>query len=67
MNLSTLPPCCLDDLLHRLEVASEQPLQRLRVDRLAERGRADDVAEDNGDDLAVHEPIIARPAQERKG
>ena len=43
---------------HPLEVAGEQTLQSLRVDRLAERGRADDIAEEDGDDLAVHPAMI---------
>ena len=55
----------LDDLLHPLEVAGEQALQRLRVDRLPERGRADHVAEENRDDLAVHRTIIPRRRRER--
>ena len=55
----------LDDSLHPLEVAGEQPLQRLRVDRLAERGRADHVAEEHGDDLAVHSWIIPLSRCER--
>ena len=56
----------LDDRLHPLEVAGEQPLQRLRVDRLAERGRADHVAEQHGDDLAMHRRIIPCRSCERK-
>jgi adenylate cyclase len=41
----------LEDLLHPLEVAREQRPQRLRVDGLAKRRRAGDVAEDDGDRL----------------
>ncbi len=44
----------LDDRLHPLEVAREQGAKRLRVERLAERRRADDVAEQHGHDLALH-------------
>ena len=43
----------LDDLLHPLEVPRQQRAQRLRVGRLPERGRAHDVAEQDGDDLAL--------------
>jgi hypothetical protein len=44
----------LDDRLHPLEVAGQQSLQRLRVDGLAERRRADDVAEHDRHDLPLH-------------
>ena len=47
----------LDDRLHPLEVAREQRAERLRVERLAERRRADDVAEEHGHDL----PLLAPP------
>ena len=43
---------CLDDRLHPLEVASEQRPQCLRIGRLAERGRAGDVAKQHGYRLA---------------
>ena len=43
----------LDDRLHLVEVAAEERAQGLRVGRLAERGRADDVAEENRHDLSV--------------
>ena len=43
----------LDDRLHPLEVAREQRAQRLGVEPLAERRRAGDVAEEDGDDLAL--------------
>ena len=43
----------LDDRLHPLEVAGEQRAQRLRVELLAELGRAGDVAEEDRDDLAL--------------
>jgi hypothetical protein len=43
----------LDDRLHLAEVAAEQRAQCLRVGGLAERGRADDVAEEHRHDLAV--------------
>ena len=43
----------LDDLLHPLEVPRQQRAQRLRVGRLPEHGRAHDVAEQDGDDLAL--------------
>ena len=43
----------LDDSAHPLEVGRQQRLQRLGIDRLSERGRADDVAEQHGHDLAV--------------
>jgi hypothetical protein len=51
----------LDDPAHPLEVAREQSLQRLRINRLAECGRADNVAEQHRDDLPVcigHEPRL---------
>ena len=47
------PPVRLDDPLHPLEVAGEQSSQRLGVGRLAQRGRAGDVAEQDGDGLAL--------------
>ena len=47
------PAVRLDDALHALEVAGEQGAQRLGVGRLAERGRAGDVAEEDGDGLAL--------------
>jgi hypothetical protein len=56
----------LDDRLHPLEVAGEHPLQGLRVDRIAQRRRAHDIAEEDGDDLAMHSRIIARQWCERK-
>ncbi len=43
----------LDDRLHALEVACEQGTERLRVERLAERRRVCDVAEEHGHDLAL--------------
>ena len=43
----------LDDRLHPLEVAGEQRAQRLRVEPLAEGGRAGEVAEEDRDDLAL--------------
>ena len=46
------PAVALDDHLRRLEVAGHHPAQALRVDPLAERGRAGHVAEEDGDDLA---------------
>ena len=49
----------LDDRLHALEVAREQRAERLRVDRLAESRRTDDVAEQHGHDLAL---LAARPS-----
>jgi hypothetical protein len=42
----------LNDRLHPPEVADKQRPQRLRVDRLRERGRADDVTEEYGHHLA---------------
>ena len=43
----------LDDRLHPLEVAGEERPQRLGVELLAELGRPGDVAEEDGDDLAL--------------
>ena len=43
----------LDDRLHPLEVAGEQRAEPLGVDRLAERGRAGDVAEEDRDRLSL--------------
>jgi hypothetical protein len=56
----------LDDRFHPLEVAREQCPQRLGVGRLAERRRADHVAEEDRDDLPVHATIIPRARHERK-
>ncbi len=46
-------PVRLHDRLHALEVTGEQRAQRFGVGRLAQRGRAGDVAEENGDRLAL--------------
>ena len=43
----------LDDLLHLLEVAGQERPQRLRVEPLAQRGRAGDVAEQHRHRLAL--------------
>ena len=51
----------LDDRLHPLEVAGKQRPDRLRVGRLPERRRADDVAEEDGHDLA----LLRRPCDRR--
>ncbi len=53
----------LDDRLHPLEVAGEQLAQRLRVDVLAESGRARHVAEQDRDRLA----LLARRPRGRDG
>ena len=63
-----------DELLHRaavtleddaqiLEVAAHACAQRLGVRRLAERGRADEVAEEHGDDLALLARGLSRSGQ----
>src|SRR5262249_15672248 len=62
----------LDDRLHLVEVAAHQRPQDLRVDGLPKRGRAGDVAEEDGDDLAVlatpHPSLSVGPAcAERSG
>ena len=44
----------LHDRLHLVEVAGEQPAQRLGVEAFAERGRAGDVAEERGHRLALY-------------
>src|SRR6185312_3202119 len=49
----------LDDRLHPFEVAGQQSLQGLGVDRLPQHGRTDHIAEHDRDDLAVHARIIA--------
>ena len=43
----------LDDPLHALEVVRQQHPHRLGIGRLAELGRADEVAEEHGDGLAL--------------
>ena len=43
----------LNDALHPLEVARQQPLQRLRIHRLPQRRRPDNVAEQHRHDLPV--------------
>ena len=53
MNFSTVPPWRSTIALHALEVAREQRAQRLWVESLAERRRAGDVAEEDGDGLAL--------------
>src|SRR5581483_12358662 len=50
----------LDDPLHLLEVLGEQAAQGLRVERLAELGRAGDVAEEDGDRLPLLEHGFGR-------
>jgi hypothetical protein len=52
-------PVTLDDLLHSIEVASQQCAEGLRIGRLTHRGRADDVAEEHRHDLALEH---ARPS-----
>ena len=47
------PTVRLDDALHALEVAGEQSAQRLRIGRLAKRGRTGHIAEEDGDRLAL--------------
>ena len=49
----------LDDRLHALEVAREQSAKRLGIQLLTQRRRARDVAEQDGDRLALHAPMIA--------
>jgi hypothetical protein len=51
----------LDDVLHALEVAREQPSECLRVGRLTQRRRASDVAEQDGHGL----PLL--PRRRRRG
>ena len=53
---------CLDDSLHPLEVAREQRPQRLRIRRLAQRGRAGHVAEQHRHRLSL---LACRRAQSR--
>ena len=53
MNFSTVPPWCSTIALHALEVAREQRAEPLGVDRLAERGGAGEVAEEDGDRLPL--------------
>ena len=53
MNFSTVPPWLLDDRPHALEVGRKQRAQTLGIERLAERGRARKVAEQDGHDLAL--------------
>src|SRR5215468_5566559 len=45
----------LDDALHPVEIAHEKGAKWFRVEALAERGRAGEVAEENGDGL----PLLA--------
>ncbi len=47
------PTVTLDDRSQVLEVAAHARTERLRIRRFAERGRADEIAEENGDDLAL--------------
>ena len=49
-----------DDRLHPIEVAREQRAQPLGIERLAERGRAGEVAEQDGDGLALLVRKLAR-------
>ena len=49
-----------DDRLHPLEVPREQRAQPLGIERLAERGRAGEVAEQHGDGLALLVRKLAR-------
>ena len=52
-NFSTVPPWRSRIDAQILEVAAHPRAQRLRIGRLAERRRADEVAEEDGDDLAL--------------
>jgi hypothetical protein len=56
------PAVPLDDRAEVLEVAAHAGAQRLRVSRLPERGRADKVAENDGEDLA----LLARDLRARE-
>ena len=49
----------LDDRLHALEVAREQAAKRLGIELLSQSRRARDVAEQDGDRLALHVLMIA--------
>jgi len=53
MKLLHAAAVALDDRLHPLEVAGEQRTQPLGIERLAERGRAGDVAEEDRHRLAL--------------
>ena len=46
----------LYDRLHPLEVTRQQSPQRFRIDGFPERRRADDIAEEHGDDLPLFPP-----------
>jgi hypothetical protein len=50
----------LDNRAHPLEIAGEETAQRLRVDGLTKRGRARDVAEEDGDGLPLHNRRLER-------
>ena len=72
MNFSTVPPCRSIAAGHGVEVAQHHAPQRLWVQTLAERRRAGDVAEDDGDGLAhlrgrrgIGEPLATGVAEAR--
>jgi hypothetical protein len=50
----------LDDVAHRLEEAREHAADALRVEPLAQLGRADDVTEQDGHGLALLARLLAR-------
>ena len=57
------PAVALDDPPQVFEVPPHARTQRLRIRRLAERGRADEIAEEHGDDL----PLLARRLRGQRG
>ena len=63
MNFSTVAAVRLDDSPHPLEVAREQRAEGLRIDGLAHRRRASDVAEDDRYRL----PLLTLRLAERSG
>ena len=63
MNFSTEPPCSSTTALHPLEIAGQQRPQRLRIRRLPQRRRTDQITEQHRHHLAA----LARATSERRG
>ena len=57
-NFSTMPPCVRDALRDVLEVGVDAAANDLGVARGDERGRADEIDEEDGCELAFHSVIV---------
>ena len=65
MNFSTVPPCRSSSLRTRSWYGREDGPHLLRVELLGSRGEADEVAEEDGDDLALLRRSAGRRSEGR--